>query len=288
MNPRVAITGANGFLGRALTRRLLTSGAEVCALSRQPVTESPAAWHAYDLAQNGPVNLPPVDTVVHAAFAMGSGGTALERLNETAALRLRDAARAQGAHFIFISSMSAHAAAVSSYGRAKWRIEQSLDQSVDTIVRPGLVIGPGGVYARMLTSVRAAPCLPLFYGGRQPLQPITIDDLVEALQRIIAQRITGSYNLGQPHPLTIREFYQYIMATHGWHRPLIPIPGDLSLACLRLTEKLGIRLPLTAENLLGQKHLRVFETAPSLRRLDLALKPLTALPRVGEPDHTLS
>jgi nucleoside-diphosphate-sugar epimerase len=282
---RVAITGAGGFLGTALAQRLLASGMEVHALGRNRPALAGVTWHVYDLAGPVPAIVTDADVIVHAAFAMGASRPELERLNISAAEKLREAARRHQRHFVFISSMSAHAEAVSSYGRAKWRIEQALDPARDAIVRPGLIIGAGGVYARMLDTLCRAPVVPVFYGGTQPVQPVALDDLVTGLQRIIDGRVAGAFNLGLAEPITIRELYRRMLAAAGRRRMLVPLPGGLAATLLRGGEALGLRLPLTSENLLGQKHLRAFASADSLARLGLTLTPLADLPWTIRPSH---
>lgn len=283
MSLRVAITGANGFLGAELSRRLRAAGVEVHALTRQPPASPELRWQAYDLADPDPVIPPGTEVVVHGAFAMGRTGLALEQLNVAAAARLHRAARAQGAHFVFISSMSAHDAALSSYGRAKWQIEKALDPARDAIVRPGLIVGPGGVYARMLDSVRRTPLVPIFYGGTQPIQPVALADITCALERIIVRRLPGVFNIGLGTVLTMREFYAQIMTAAGVQRPVVPLPADLFLPALRLAENCGLRLPVTVENLLGQKKLRRSDPTDSLSRLGLTLTPLAELPWAPSP-----
>lgn len=280
---RVAITGAGGFLGTALSERLLAAGMDVLALCRRPPALPGVQWQAYDLAGPVPGVVAESDVIVHAAFAMGASSLAIERLNCEAAQRLRDTARRHQRHLVFISSMSAHAAAASSYGRAKWQIEQILDDTRDAIVRPGLIIGPGGLYARMSATLRRAPVVPVFYGGTQPVQPIGLDDLTGGLERIIGQKLAGTFNLGALEPITIRELYRRMLAAARLHRLLLPLPGDLTAGTLRLTERLGLSLPLTAENLLGQKRLHSFETAPTFARLGLVPTPLADLPWAPPP-----
>ncbi|SDS26445.1 NAD-dependent epimerase/dehydratase family protein [Opitutus sp. GAS368] len=277
MKLRVAITGANGMLGAALARRLLAAGAGVQALARRAPNLAGAEWKTYDLAGPGTANLENIDVVVHAAFAQGAAGPALQELNRSAAQRLLAAARKQGAHFIFISSMSAHADAASSYGRAKWAIEQMLDPAGDTIVRPGLIVGPGGTYARMLAALRRAPVVPVFYGGTQPVQPAGLDDVVRGLERLATGRLAGVFNLGAPEPITVRELYARMLAATGLRRAIVPLPGDFTVALLRVGERLGLHLPVTVENLLGQKCLRAFDTSASFIRLGLTPAPLDDL-----------
>ena len=280
MKLRVAITGAGGFLGTALMRGLLASGAEVYALTRRPVGLPGVSWRAYELGGHlpAPALFENVDAVVHAAFSMDGSGPAQEQRNVAAAQQLHAAARRHGRPFIFISSMSAHAGAISSYGRAKWASEQILDPAVDTTVRPGLIIGPGGLYARMLATLRRAPVVPIFYGGTQPVQPVGLADVTAALLRILGQPLTGVFNLGSLQPITIRALYTRMLAAAHLRRPLLRLPGDLTVRALRVSERLGLSLPLTAENLLGQKQLRAFDTAASFARLGLIPTPLDELP----------
>ena len=55
----------------------------------------------------------------------------------------------------------------------------------------GVIVGPGGVYARMLLSLQRAPLVPVFYGGSQPVQPVGLEELVEALVRIDHPGVVG-------------------------------------------------------------------------------------------------
>ncbi len=111
---RVLVTGAGGFLGRALVADLAQRGFDVLAAYRStvPPAFAPPAPRlvALDLAEL--TALPgPVDAVVHAAATSawaGISAEAMARDNVEATRRLIGAAKAAGAtKFIFCSSMSA-------------------------------------------------------------------------------------------------------------------------------------------------------------------------------------
>ena len=169
--------------------------------------------------------------------------------------------------------MSAHDAALSSYGQTKLVVEQSLDPRRDLVIRPGFVIGPGGVFGRLVQMIRSLPVIPLFYGGRQRIQTIHIEDLLVGILKALETDQVGLLLLGEESPVMLREFYGQIATLAGRKKPMIPVPGFLALALLRMAEVFRMRLPFTTENLLGLKQLRSFDVRDSLRVLDL--KPRT-------------
>lgn len=268
---RIAITGANGFVGRSLVRRLGADGRELIALTRSPIPDQggpQCTWIRYSL-ENGLSDSLPDDckVVIHCAYAVSGRGAADVQLNVDAFKALK--AAAAGRRFVFISSMSAHAEARSAYGRGKFAIEGMLSDDSDLTIKPGFVIGPGGIFDRLRRSVRALPFVPLFYGGRQPIQTIWVGDLAEGVARAVERRLTGTLAIGSAEATTLREFYRAILVNDHLRRPLLPVPGGPSMVVLRALEALGIRLPFTSENLLGLRALRRFETRPSLELLGL-------------------
>jgi len=58
--------------------------------------------------------------------------------------------------------------------------------------------------------------------------------------------------------VSIPDFYKGIASLDKTHPVLFRFPGSFALLLVRLTEFLGIRLPITTDNLLGLKHLRHF------------------------------
>src|SRR5665213_1895314 len=100
---KVAISGANGFIGRSLVRRLGQDGCEIVALTREPFTDGggrPCAWIRYSLEGGLSARLPDdCDTILHCAYGMSPRGRGDIERNVAAAKALQ--AAAQGRRLVF-------------------------------------------------------------------------------------------------------------------------------------------------------------------------------------------
>jgi UDP-glucose 4-epimerase len=188
---RVLITGANGFVGRALVDELATAGhTVVCAVRR--CSDLPNEVLVDDL---GPKTewgraLVGCDAVVHLAARVhvmrdeaSDPLTEFRRVNTEGTLRLaRQAAQAGVRRFVFISSVKVNgegreqpyretdaAAPEDAYAISKWEAEQGL-QMIGAevgleivILRPPLVYGPGvkANFRRLIQTVARGWPLPL-------------------------------------------------------------------------------------------------------------------------------
>lgn len=255
---KVAITGAKGFLGQKL-KKALQDKYGVLSLCRQPCEEGD---YFFDLAQ-AKASLQQLDVLpdvmIHAAYGMKSTPNE-ETTNIEGSKRLFDWCRENNIRIVFVSSCSAHEDAESSYGRSKWELEKYLDPKVECAIRPGFIIGQGGVYARLKASISALGFAPLFWGGNQPIQLISVEHVVQAIVWVLEHSLTGVLNVVNANPITIRQFYSQIFQRLGKSPRFVPLPGDVALSLLRGAERLGLSLPMTSENLLGLKHLRVFQS----------------------------
>lgn len=179
---RVLVTGASGFVGRALLPALLRNGDKVRALGSPSASDplqqaergaTPVEWHRGDLRI--PEALPPevfekVEVVLHlAALAhvprstLRTAAADLRRINVLAPTLLAERAAAAGARrLVFVSSALVHGdrstgspltesaalAPVEAYGASKAEAEARLHEACGprglelTVVRPPLVYGP--------------------------------------------------------------------------------------------------------------------------------------------------
>jgi nucleoside-diphosphate-sugar epimerase len=274
----VLITGASGFLGRACCAAFTQAGFRVRALVRNPA----AASDLTAVAQGGifRCDLPDaideramdggIQALVHCAYETRSASPEqARRTNLTGTEALVRLGRKSGIRqLVFVSSMAAHESAVSVYGKTKYELEKRFDAAADTVVKPATIVGDGGVFRRTREMLRRLPVLPLFYADRR-LQTIWIEDACQGLVRTVERSIGGTVLLAHPESTPMREFYAGIAAVDGVRLKVCPFPGDLALFGIRVLERIGLRPPISSDNLLGIKHLHNFDPVDDLARLGL-------------------
>lgn len=274
----VLITGASGFLGRACCAAFTAAGFRVRALVRNPAASS----HLEAVAQGGifRCDLPDaidesamdggVRALVHCAYETRSASPEQARCTNLVGTEtlVRMGRKSGIRQLVFVSSMAAHENAASVYGKTKYQLEKLFDLAADTVVKPATIVGSGGVFLRTREMLRRLPVLPLFYADRR-LQTIWIEDACQGLVRTVERSIGGTVLLAHPESTPMREFYAGVAAVDGIRLKVCPFPGDLALFGIRLLERIGLRPPISSDNLLGIKHLRQFDPAASLATLDL-------------------
>ncbi|MFT6437996.1 MAG: NADH dehydrogenase [Candidatus Azotimanducaceae bacterium] len=271
---KVAVTGATGYIGRHLVRRLVDQGIEVLAMSRSKPIQSDIEWLFFDLGEAAQIDLPNVDVVIHLAANTRNGSiTAQNELD--AGKYLLAQANSCDARFIFVSSQTASTDASSEYGRIKFSVEQAVLSSNGVVVRPGQVYGgePLGLFGSITELVARLPVLPLFLPV--PLiQPVHIDDLVTAIQNLSVKRrgLSRVYCIGSVEPIA---FSKYLRATAKYRlriaRLAIPVP---MVVVSLLAIAAGPKSPFA--RLESINTLNLMSTKENLRELNLVLRPLEA------------
>jgi nucleoside-diphosphate-sugar epimerase len=274
----VVVTGASGLLGRPLSAHLLARGFEVRALVRDPAT-APPGTRAGRCALPDAIDeslLAGATALVHCAWGTRLTDLAeARRVNEEGTRRLHAASRQAGIpRFVFVSTVAANPAAPNDYARSKHALEKLCDPARDLVVRPGLILARegGGLFQQMRDTVRRGGVMPLFGGGRQPLQTVHIDDLCEAIARALERGLTGELNVGEPDPPTFAGFLRAMAGRLGVKGRFVPMPFGPVLAVVRLLERLRLPFPLRSESLLGLKGLQQVPVAEAMRRLDMRFR----------------
>jgi len=250
------VTGASGFVGSALTARLIAEGRAIRLAARQPLERNTATIVIGDLA--GDVDwskaVDGVDTVLHLAGRAHIQGrearsdTSFLRVNVEATRRLAQASAAAGVRrFVFLSSakvMGDESGAapfresdtphpVGEYATSKLLAEQAaLDVAQTTslsvvILRSPLVYGPG-VRANFLALLRAVDRgIPLPFGAvRNARSLIAVDNLVDALLACAADTSSSSevYFAKDSEDLSTSTLIRIIAKALGRKARLVPVP----------------------------------------------------------------
>ncbi|MGX0902387.1 dihydroflavonol-4-reductase [Roseovarius sp. MBR-79] len=253
MGLRLIITGAGGFLGRAVARAAAARGHEVRALTRADL----------DLARDDPsAVLEGAECVIHLAGSL-SGDVevqARDTLGGTARLIAGLQAMALPPRVVLASSIAVYDADAGgivteatplearpsrrdAYARAKIAQEAMLRESGlrHTTLRPGAIIGPGRVWNAHLGPVIGGVLLRMERRGEVPL--VSRDDCVRAF--VLAAEMPGEGRalniLGADRPTRAR--FIAALRAGGWPRHVVPFNWRLMMPLAWLLSPLGDRVP---------------------------------------------
>ena len=249
---RLLLIGASSFIGAHLVQAATAHRHEVIALSRSGrQSQGVAKSFRWSFGEPLPAkDIKDVGCAVHLAHDFDGEDGARRTIEST--LTVVTQLRLCGVHRqLFFSSYSA--GEHSLYGKTKLAIESAFKGHEDiVIVRPGLVLGPGGVYGRIGKWAQRLPVIPLPDGGQSKIPVIRIHDLCE--QTLQLAKMTApprEANLFEPDLKSLRELVQKAAEETGRHPRILPVPSGLLLYLLTVAGHLGIPLPVNADNLLG-------------------------------------
>jgi uncharacterized protein YbjT (DUF2867 family) len=256
-NSLVTIFGGSGFLGRHVVRSLARHGWRIRVGVRRP----DLAGHLQPLGRVGQIHAvqanvrypESVEVAVRgSALVINLTGILFERGRqrfaavhiEGAGAVARAAARA-GARLIHVSAIGADPASRSLYAQSKARGEEIVRTEVPqaTIFRPSILFGQeDDFFNRFAALARISPALPLIGGGLTRFQPVFVGDVASAIARAANGETVPStiYELGGPEVKSFKELMQFVLATIGRRRLLVPIPfalAEIQAAALQLLPK---------------------------------------------------
>jgi nucleoside-diphosphate-sugar epimerase len=271
---RIAITGSNGFIGKELVSYFLSNSHEVVLLQRKQPQGMPVgvSYQPYHLeGSEVQPNLDKVDALIHTAYMPFAKGNDSSEKNIGATMALYNLCVSKGIQFVFLSSMSAHENALSEYGRHKYQLEKELDGGKCLILKLGLVIGKEGLFSCIYQSFQKMPFAVVVEGGKQPVQPVYIGDVVKVIAKCLIEKRTGIYTLAVNHGYTMKELFAAIAAKAGKKPIFISVPYGVVSFGISLIEILHLPFPVSQENLLGLKQLQSEDTSSDLNKLGVTL-----------------
>ncbi len=295
--PTVLVTGASGFVGSALLRRLSVSPSVACRGSSRRADTTVHAWPTVQVGELGAsvdwsAALAGVDVVVHTAARVHvMEDTAADPLAEfrrvnvdgTMALA-RQAAAAGVRRFVFLSSIKVNGegtvpgrpyraddvpAPADPYGVSKLEAEQALlalgreGRMSVCIIRPVLVYGPGvkGNFLSMMRWLRRG--VPLPFGSidnRRSL--VAIDNLVDLIVTCLDHPAAANqvFLVSDGDDLSTTRLLRLLAAALGRPGRLLPVPASLLAGAASIAGKTAV-----AQRLLGSLQVDMAPTQTALR-----------------------
>ncbi len=256
---KILITGATGFIGKALTRHLTETDYQVRALIH-PSRKSP------DLPKGIPVEaavsglndlrglraaMVDVDIVYHLASqeALGARGNLLETDIQGTKNLVAAAQDAEVDRFFYLSHLGADRASAYPIMTAKAIAEDHIKKSsLDyTILRSGIVFGQTDRFTTNLARlIRSIPLVfPLPDQGDTLLQPLWIEDLANIMLWSLDNDDTRReiYKIGGPEQLTFRDVVITMLDVMGLKRSLISISTALIRGGTMFSDYLSLNIP---------------------------------------------
>jgi uncharacterized protein YbjT (DUF2867 family) len=179
-----------------------------------------------------------VDAVVNAVGILRERpGQTFDALHHRAPAELFRGCAAAGVRCVVqVSALGANAQARSRYHRSKHAADEVLRSLPLTgaVVQPSLVFSPEGESTGLFFMLAAMPMLMLPQRGDMAVQPVHLDDVVEAVLALLRDPPpqVETVALVGPRPLPLREYLLQLRTQLGWSNRqwVLPMPVDLFMA----------------------------------------------------------
>jgi uncharacterized protein YbjT (DUF2867 family) len=240
----VTVFGGGGFLGRHVVRALANRNYRIRVAVRRPeltgylqplgrVGQIHAVQANVRFPQTVEEAVRDADAVINlVGILFERGRQRFDTVQAQGAETVARAAKVAGAGLLHVSAIGADENSPSHYARSKAAGERLVlaAHPEAVIVRPSFAFGPEDeFFNRFAALARLTPALPLPGGGHMRSQPVFAGDVAEAIAKAVDGELKAgtTYELGGPDIRSFKELMEFILATIGRRRLLVPVPFAL-------------------------------------------------------------
>ena len=263
---RVFVTGATGFVGRAVIQALRAEGHVVRCLVRRGSEADLHGFEAIERVEGDILGSPEsleagmagCDTVIHLVGIIRehkSRGITFDRLHRVGTNNVLAAAASAGVRrYLHMSALGTRAGARSRYHQTKWAAEEAVRTSglAWTIFRPSVIYGHGDGFLSLLAGmVKRLHVVPVIGDGRQRLQPVPIEHVAAGFARAVRAEasVKQTYAVTGADAVSMIELLQMIGAAMHRRVRLVRVPLGLIRPVARTLHRMPT-FPVTPDQLL--------------------------------------
>jgi uncharacterized protein YbjT (DUF2867 family) len=288
---RVFMTGATGFVGRAVIQALRAEGYGVRCLVRRGSERELRGLEAIERVEGNVLaretlerGMAGCDTVIHLVGIIREQPATLstfERIHVQGTVNVLESAAATGVRrYLHMSALGSRPGARARYHQTKWAAEEAVRSTPIpwTIFRPSIIYGRGDEFVTLLAGMitRYRGVAPVIGSGLQRLQPVARERVAAGFARAVALDVTvkQTYDVVGPDAVTMLQLLDLIGAALGRRRVRKPhVPLGVVRPLAHLLHRLP-GFPLSPDQLLMLEEDNVGDSQPFHTTFGLTPLPL--------------
>jgi len=255
------VTGAFGYTGRSIARKLLSAGQEVRTLTGHPGRANPFGDRvkAYPLDFGDPdglaQNLSGATTLYNTYWVrFPRGVVTFEAAVDNTKILVNAAIRAGVQRIVHISITNPSADSPLTYFKGKALVEEAVIGSglAYNIIRPTLIFGAEDVLINNIAwFLRRFPFFPLPGKGDYPVQPVHVEDVAEMAAGVAERGENTIQDCVGPETFTYEQLVRLIAGKVGSKAKIVHLPPGLALFLSRMAGYLVRDVVLTRAEIDG-------------------------------------
>ena len=268
------VTGAFGYTGRYVARRLIDRGVHVRTLSRRLAGRDPLGG----LVETLPLDFSDPDGLRRSMEGAGvlyntywiryaRGRMTFDHAVENTGTLFEAAVGAGIGRIVHFSVTNPSRGSKLPYFRGKAQAEEMLKGLGVTyaVIRPTMVYGDGDLLLNnMAWALRRFPVFPVYGSGDYPVQPVYAEDVAAQAVDAGAQNENTIADAAGPEKFSFKELLSLLASAMGVRARLVHMPPSVGLALTKLVGLLKGDLALTRDEVIGlMDGLLISEDAPN-------------------------